>query len=95
MPTLTIPGYTLRPLGGDRLTRGFRRSADTETYVVEVPDSNATRGQVQLVNFNDGKGWIVWHAPGWMPRALQNAAQSARNEPRSYTLRKLAPEAKP
>lgn len=91
MPTLTIPGYALRPLGGARLTRGLRRPVDTETYVVEPGDGGtATRGQVQLANFHDGKGWLVWLAPGWMPRELQLAIAAARNEPRSYTLRKLA-----
>ena len=88
MPVLTIPGYTLRPLGGDRLTRGFVRAVDVETYVIETPDHD-TRGQVQLANFNDGKRWIVWHAPPWAPRSLILAMATARNKPRYYSIKRV------
>lgn len=85
MPTLAIPGYTLRPLGGNRLTRGFIRPVDTELYVIETPDHD-TKGQVELVNFHDGEPWGVWYAPAWIPNELRQAIAKARNEPRRYSI---------
>lgn len=71
------------------MTRGFARPADTETYVIETADPYDTHGQVELVNFHDGAGWLVWRAPIAMPRALQNEIRDARNAPRSYTITRI------
>ncbi len=87
MPQLKVEPYTLRPIGGDRLVRGYRRPVDLETYVVESGEVPDTHGQVQLANFYNGKGWCVWYNPAWMPLDLRLAIADARNAPRAYYLK--------
>ena len=87
MPTMHVGPYTLRPLGGERLTRGFIRPVDIETYVIESGDRPDTHGQLQLALFHGPEcRWLVWHMPAWCTNEQRQAFAAARNEPRTYTI---------